>query len=410
MTDQLILKKPTFRHRLINHDGMASLFKNPPLPWLLRIIFTIITLSVLVSVGWRASGGTLYTITSPSMCPEVCVGSLVLDRPLPPGQGVHIGETVTFLPSGFSSVYTHRVVKVFSNGSFETKGDAANVVDPWVVTTAEVRGVTQGTIWGLGWLSNALPFLAMGMLAIVIMRRYIHASVRREWDRLFAILIVLVPVWLIKPLIRGVVVISSHLHHGYGKLTIVNTGLLPAQFRAVQGQFKDFVSPGQRFSISGRLQSNGQVSVSEFASFHWVGWAVVILIVLSPLISFLLRQRHNKHIDYTHHDPSALPQEPEVASLASTNDLALHTEVSAPQSDTIGHPVVVDATTFPTPVDHDLNPALPVKSKKSKKCKKSKSKKHKSKKPKKSERLRSLDAIDVIAETESATVGASSSV
>jgi len=39
------------------------------------------------------------------------------------------------------------VVKVFANGNFQTKGDAANIVDPWVVSPSELKGVTVATVW-----------------------------------------------------------------------------------------------------------------------------------------------------------------------------------------------------------------------------------------------------------------------
>lgn len=276
--------------RVRSRDGTVVVYENPSLPWSLRILFAVITVSVLVSVAWLASGGSMYTIESASMCPEVCVGSLVFDRPLPVNAHVHVGETVTFKPPGTTSVYTHRVVEVLANGSFRTKGDAANIVDPWVVAPTDVRGVTVGTIWGLGWLSVALPFLAMGMAAIVFVRRRINVLVRREWDRLFAVLISLVPVWILKPLIRGILIASVTIRHGVARIAIVNTGLLPAQFRAKQGQFRDFVAPGTRIVMTGRLQSNGQVSLSQTASFHYQGWTVVLLVVLAPLWGYSLRR------------------------------------------------------------------------------------------------------------------------
>ncbi len=260
----------------------------PPLPWDLRIIFIVITLAVLAQVGWIVSGGTIYRVTTESMCPEVCVGALVIDRPLAPNTEIKVGETVSFVPPGFSVIYTHRVVKVYANGTFETKGDAANVIDPWVVSPSDVKGVTVATIWGMGFLSAALPILAAGMALILILRRQIEKRVRRDYDRMFAILLIIVPIWIVKPLIRGVTVATSTLKNHLERVVIVNTGLLPAQFRAKGGQFKDFVSPGQRITLTGPVQANGQVGISQFVSFHWYGWAIVGVVVASPLVAFVL--------------------------------------------------------------------------------------------------------------------------
>ena len=86
------------------------------LPLEIRLLFLVIVIAVLAQVGWIASGGSLYRVDSTSMCPQVCVGSLVIDRPLATGAVLHKGDTVTFIPPGFTVEYTHRVVKVFANG------------------------------------------------------------------------------------------------------------------------------------------------------------------------------------------------------------------------------------------------------------------------------------------------------
>jgi signal peptidase I len=274
------------------------------LPWDLRVLFVVIVVAILAEAGWLASGGSLFRVDSPSMCPQVCVGALVLDRPLAPGASVQKGETVTFVPPGFTVEYTHRVVKVFANGTFETKGDASNIVDPWVVSPAELKGVTVATVWGLGWLSSALPFLAAGMALILLFRRSIDVRVRRAYDRLLAVILIIVPIWLIKPLIRAMVIQTSSLKHGMERLTIVNTGLLPSQFRASGGQFKDFVASGQRISLVGPVQPSGQVAVSQFVSFHWLGWTIVAVVIASPLLLFLLQLPRQRKLAVQHAGPT----------------------------------------------------------------------------------------------------------
>jgi signal peptidase I len=275
--------------RIRSDDSSALLHAHTPLPWMLRIIFTIITLSVLLSFAWSAAGGSLYSVSTTSMCPKLCVGALTLDRPLV--GAVKVGEVVTFTPPGLPAAYTHRVVKVLADGSFISRGDAANINDPWVVAPSDVHGVVVGQIWGLGWLSLASRFLALGMVAILFLRRSIPVLIRREYDRLFALLVVLVPIWLMKPLLRGIVVSSVPTNvPGVARVAIVNTGLLPAQFRATQGQFRDFVSSGHRVVMTGRLQSDGQVHIQQLASFHFWGWAVVYVVVLLPMISYVARQ------------------------------------------------------------------------------------------------------------------------
>ena len=88
------------------------------------------------------------------------------------------------------------------------------------------------------------------------------------------------------------------------RLTIVNTGLLPSQFRATQGRFKDFVASGQRITLTGRLQPDGQVAVSQFVSFHWIGWTIVAVVIASPLLLFLIQLPKQRKLAVHHAGPS----------------------------------------------------------------------------------------------------------
>jgi hypothetical protein len=258
-----------------------------PMIWSLRIAIIVIVVSILASAGWRLTGGSEYVITSPSMCPTICVGALVLDQTA--GQHFHAGEVVSFVPPGLGQVYTHRIVYVFANGSFETKGDAANIIDPWRVYPSMVRGHEVATLRGAGWFDLALPFLAMALTLILIARRMFHTVHRREWDRLFVSLMVVVPIWLLKPLVRGIIVQTSSLRPGVSQIVVVNTGLLPAEFRVPGGQAQSFVNPGFRATLSGPVRRGGQLGLSQVASFHWYGWAVVALFVSSPLVWYVIQ-------------------------------------------------------------------------------------------------------------------------
>jgi hypothetical protein len=221
------------------------------------------------------------------MCPDVCVGALVLDEPA--GQHVHAGEIVSFVPPGMAQAYTHRVLYVFANGSFETKGDAANIVDPWRVYPSMLRGRAVMTLRGAGWFDVALPFLALALTLILIVRRAVPLRSRREWDRLFVSVMVIVPMWLLKPLVRGIIVQVVSPHPGVSQITVVNTGLLPAQFAVPGGQVIPFVSSGRRATLTGEVKQGHQLGLTQVASFHWWGWMIVGVIVSSPLIWYVVQ-------------------------------------------------------------------------------------------------------------------------
>ena len=303
---------------------------NPPTIWSLRIAIVVIAVSILASAGWLLFGGSEYVITTPSMCPSVCVGALVLDQPA--GTHFHAGELVSFAPPDMNQVYTHRIVYVFPNGSFETKGDAANIIDPWRVYPSMVRGRAVATIPGLGWFSLALPFLAMALTLILIARRMFPSINRREWDRLSVSLMVVVPIWLLKPLVRGIIVQTATVRAGVSQIVVVNTGLLPAEFRVPGGQIASFVAPGYRATLTGATQHGGQLGLAQTASFHWWGWALVIVLVLSPLLWYLFHLlRPSSHAErelvlrgrYVHVPPApALPDMATVHGLTHSPHVA----------------------------------------------------------------------------------------
>ena len=256
-----------------------------PMIWSLRVAIVVIAFSVVASLGWRFSGGSSYIISTPSMCPSLCVGSLVLDQPA--GTHFHVGEVISFTPFDHGPTYTHRIVAVFPNGTLETKGDAANIVDPWRVTPAEVRGRMVAEFSDLGWYDLALPFLALALTLILISRAMFTTRHRREFDRLCVSLMVTLPIWVLHPLVRGVVVETSSLGPGVEQSVVVNTGVFPAEFRVPGGRSASFITPGHRAVIEGPARRGGQLDFQMLASFHWYGWALVILAACLPLIIYL---------------------------------------------------------------------------------------------------------------------------
>ena len=247
----------------------------------------MVAVSVLASIGWRLSGGSLYTIATPSMCPDLCVGTLVLDQPL---QGpVHVGEVVTFHPPGTATVYTHRVVQVLANGSFKTAGDALGKVDPWTVPVDNVIGRVVYNVRGLGWLWRSLPWMAAALACILIIRRSIAEQIRKQYDLLFTTLLVVVPILVMRPLLR-MSIITWHVRHGGAVvMRVVNDGLLPTQVRSTGGQTVSHLAPGQIVTITANPAPGGVVSVRQLVSFSWWQWALLAAVVLAPMVGLAAR-------------------------------------------------------------------------------------------------------------------------
>ena len=71
-------------------------------------------------------------MATPSMCPAVCVGSLVADQPL--NGALHTGELISFHAPGSMEIYTHKVSAILRNGMIQTRGIANPTHDPWLIT------------------------------------------------------------------------------------------------------------------------------------------------------------------------------------------------------------------------------------------------------------------------------------
>ena len=256
-------------------DGLLSL-----------VVLGSVVLVVLALLGWDLSGGRVFVMETPSMCPTVCVGSLVGDRPL---QGkVHLGELITFHPPDASAeTYTHEISHIFANGMIQTRGVAGSGHDPWLITRSDIVGEVVFNVWGLGWLLRALPFLAIGVLAWVLARPWVRKRTRRTWDRAWMTAVVVLPLWTLHPLVRGSVISITLDRAHRTSATVVNTGILPVSFRSASGQLAWHVRPTDLVHLSAKPSASGYLVLHEAVSLYWWGWVIVALVVASPLAGYL---------------------------------------------------------------------------------------------------------------------------
>ena len=246
-------------------------------------MLTLVILMCLVVVGWRMMGGRMVVMETPSMCPRICVGSLVADMPMtgPP----HLHQIVTFYPPGsLTSTYTHQIVHIYPNGMLETKGFANPHHDPWLLAPSGITGRVIFTVPGLGWLLKALPLLAVGVLAWVIVRPHIAPRVRRGWDRVWMTGLMVLPLMTLHPLLNGQVISSNGKRDL--RATVVNSGLLPEDIHGAGRVLAHHVRAGHIAHIAVNV-AHGQPMFSESASLPWWGWLLVFAGVSWPLIGFI---------------------------------------------------------------------------------------------------------------------------
>ena len=78
-----------------------------------------------------------YVITGGSMTGTIDKGSVVYARLTPVGQ-LKVGDIITFVPPGYPSPDTHRIISITPGKGgqrvFRTKGDFNKIADPWQIT------------------------------------------------------------------------------------------------------------------------------------------------------------------------------------------------------------------------------------------------------------------------------------
>jgi hypothetical protein len=106
---------------------------------------------------------------------------------------------------------------------------------------------------------------------------------------LFVTVLLVVPMLIMRPLVRASIISWHRLKHGEVLMSLVNTGLLPAQYRVTGAPVVSRVQPGQIMTMTGFPTRGGFVSMRELVSFSAWQWALFALVVLLPMLGFLAR-------------------------------------------------------------------------------------------------------------------------
>jgi len=246
-----------------------------------------VALVVGTSAVWRLSGGTMFTIATPSMCPALCVGSLVLDRPL--SGPVLVGAVITFRPPGSSTVYTHRVAEVLPGGALRTRGDAVGRLDPWTVPRHRVIGVAVASVAGLGWLWRATPLMAGALAVALVARRWVDVRDRVDVDVAGMTLAVALPTLVLRPFVRLAVIAARSRLRGGLVMRVVNTGLFPVRYRTAGSATSGVVAAGHLRTLVAHGHG-GPVALHAAPSLPLWGWAATVGVVLLPLVALAIRR------------------------------------------------------------------------------------------------------------------------
>ena len=105
-------------------------------PAVTSLCIAVVALVALLVLVPAVLGLQRYVITGGSMTGTIDKGSLVYSR-LTPVDRLRVGDIVTFVPPGYPSPVTHRIISISQQRGkrvFRTKGDFNKVADPWRIT------------------------------------------------------------------------------------------------------------------------------------------------------------------------------------------------------------------------------------------------------------------------------------
>ena len=136
--------------------------KNRFLQILCRILGTLLIIAVfavLLPINIpKLFGGAVYNVVSPSMAPEIPVGSLIVVQPVDPGD-LQEEDIIAYYRDNV--VITHRITSNNTlEGKITTKGDANEEEDLFLVTYNQVIGKVTWHVPFLGGLAQGLTSTA----------------------------------------------------------------------------------------------------------------------------------------------------------------------------------------------------------------------------------------------------------
>jgi signal peptidase len=104
------------------------------LVWVAAVTVTMVVL-LLIGLGPPTGAYQIRTVLTGSMRPNMPEGSVIMVRPVKPGD-LQVGDVITYrIPVDDRRIVTHRIVDIPEPGAqpvVRTKGDANNAPDPWV--------------------------------------------------------------------------------------------------------------------------------------------------------------------------------------------------------------------------------------------------------------------------------------
>ena len=235
--------------------------------------------AVVAAIAWSATGGSFYAVKTASMGTAAPVGSLVIDRP---AKQLHIGELITFRLPGSGRVFTHRIYAIRPDGRIRTKGDVNDAPDGWIVDRREILGRVVATVRYLGWVLRATPILALGLILVWLLTRWLVVPAWRATMRASGVVLVaVIATTVLNPLTGWAIISFKPGQNGAGG-SVVSTGVLPLRVTAVGG-VSQTVDDGEIARVAThKIGPKNQYQLRVEPDWQWWWMGPMALLVLLP--------------------------------------------------------------------------------------------------------------------------------
>ena len=134
----------------------------------------VLTASFVLAASYR--GWEFDAVLSGSMQPALGVGGLVVIQPAE-AQGIKMGDIISFRLPGIDTPICHRVIDIIETDEglfFQTKGDANEEPDPYLVSVQDVTGKAVFYTPYVGYLGHLAQF---GRTRVDLMGKRLPAAV-----------------------------------------------------------------------------------------------------------------------------------------------------------------------------------------------------------------------------------------
>ena len=257
-----------------------------PTRFALSLVLALLLGLTSLVFAWALTGGRWFVVETPSMGTAAPVGTLLWVRPVA-FKDIQAGDFIVFHPPHSSQTFSHRVYKVNADGTLTTKGDINGAPDPWRLRASNVIGTVSMRWWDAGWLVWAAPILVGGALVLwMLVTKFTAPKYRIPVTTVGASVLVALPIYTLKPLVRAVKISFMPIVHG-ARATYISTGLLPLHLATRSGKYVDLKDGVEGSLVVTSANRFGRYTVRLSPHLSVWFWASLVFIGFLPVLYVL---------------------------------------------------------------------------------------------------------------------------